>query len=372
MIASGGSTMKDVMKLIRAGRIGEATASLQSGLEIAVSHRQRRQQERTRPPPQSGAPGLLDVTRPAQAERPWAAFDAWPSPPHVANDEAGAQPRVFRPGSFEFGVVANEAGTRRYKLYVPKTFDGTPLPLVVMLHGCTQTPDDFAAGTRMNDVADETGVLVAYPEQRASANSSKCWNWFRPADQRRDGGEPSLIADLVRQVSRDLPVAPGKVFVAGLSAGGAAAAVLAHEYPDLFAGACVHSGLACGAARDLPSALAAMRSGAPARSGGTVRAVPTIVFHGTGDRTVNPANAGHVTSAAAACLSAPDVTHGRSAGGVHYSRAVYRDDTGRPSAETWMLQGAGHAWSGGSSSGSYTDPLGPDASREMMRFFLSL
>ena len=370
MVALPHVTMENAMALVRAGRVGEATALLRSGLGVASSHQ-------SRPRDVASSFRRIGPKRATDTDAPWAGV-TWTAPsdagvtPSRNETEVGTVSRGPRPGSFEVGEVANAAGSRRYKLYVPKTFDGTPLPLVVMLHGCTQTPDDFAAGTRMNEIADEMGVLVAYPEQRQSANSSKCWNWFKPSDQHRDGGEPSLIADVVRQVSRDLPVAAGKVFVAGLSAGGAAAAVLAHEYPDLFAGVCVHSGLACGAARDLPSALAAMRSGAPARPEAARRAVPTIVFHGTGDRTVNPANAGHVTSAAIAGLSAPDVTQGRSSGGVGYRRAVYRDNSGRPCAETWMLQGAGHAWSGGSSSGSYTAPLGPDASREMMRFFSSL
>jgi len=245
------------------------------------------------------------------------------------------------------------------------------VPLVVMLHGCTQSPDDFAAGTQMNELAEEQTFLVAYPAQAQSANVSKCWNWFNAGDQQRDRGEPSLIAGITRQIMRDFSVEPGRIYVAGLSAGGAAAAIMGSAYPDLYAAVGVHSGLACGAARDMPSAFAAMRQGGTLHHSGTNQLVPTIVFHGDRDTTVNPVNGDQVIAQSKASSDLrTTVSRGQSPGGVGYTRTVGCDDSGHPMLEHWVLHGAGHAWSGGSATGSYTEPHGPEASREMMRFFL--
>jgi poly(hydroxyalkanoate) depolymerase family esterase len=295
--------------------------------------------------------------------------------------EGLARPSVNRapivlPDGAQFGehVFANQAGSRGYKLYVPSGYNEQPLPLVVMLHGCTQSPDDFAAGTRMNDLAEEGTFLVAYPAQAQSANVSKCWNWFSPADQQRDQGEPSLLAGITRQIMRDFRVQPGRVYIAGLSAGGAAAAIMGATYPDLYAAIGVHSGLACGAASDIPSAFAAMRQGQSdgARVHGRAgRAVPTIVFHGDRDSTVNPVNGDQVIAQSkAAAELRTTVTTGEASGGIRYTCTVQTDENGQSILEQWVLHGAGHAWSGGSNAGSYTEPRGPDASREMMRFFL--
>ena len=268
---------------------------------------------------------------------------------------------------------SNEAGKRAYKLYTPRCYHGQALPLVVMLHGCTQSPDDFAAGTGMNELAESEGFFAAYPAQPASANMQRCWNWFNTKDQQRDSGEPSLIAGITRQIMQDHAINPRQVYAAGLSAGGAAAAIMGERYPDLYAAIGVHSGLACGAANSMASAFAAMQRGGaplvtPAPNGGVV--IPTIVFHGDKDKTVNVINGGQVI---AQCKAAAKLTSASTEGetaGLRYTRTVQSDDRGRPVLEAWILHGAGHAWSGGNSAGSFTSPNGPNASREMLRFFL--
>jgi len=285
----------------------------------------------------------------------------------------------------------NQAGTRSYKLYIPSGYIGQEVSLVVMLHGCTQSPNDIAAGTQMNTLAEEHIFLVAYPAQAQGANMNKCWNWFKASDQQRGRGEPSLVAGITRQVIDEYNVADGRVYVVGMSAGGAMAAIMAESYPDLYAAVGVHSGLAPGAAHDMPSAFAAMHQGGPATprrdvpiataTGESARIVPAIVFHGDRDKTVHPRNADrlleHYCSAkltgsrddASGSTPRGTVRQGQVPGGHTYTRATYRDAGGRAIAERWTVHGLGHAWSGGSSSGSYTDPKGPDASAEMVRFF---
>jgi poly(hydroxyalkanoate) depolymerase family esterase len=273
---------------------------------------------------------------------------------------------------FVDGSFRNDAGSRTYKLFVPSGAKQERRPLIVMLHGCTQSPDDFAAGTRMNFHAEEQNCFVVYPEQPSAANQAKCWNWFRSGDQRRDHGEPSLIAGITRQVMRDYRIDPKRVYVAGLSAGGAAAAIMGAGYPDLYAAVGVHSGLACGAASDLPSAFAAMRQGsAPGVTGKAGVPVPTIVFHGDRDTTVHPHNGDRVLDRSGEVQSATSkVVRRRVPDGHSYTRTILMDAQGRYISEHWSVHGAGHAWSGGSPAGSYTDPRGPDATREMLRFFL--
>jgi poly(hydroxyalkanoate) depolymerase family esterase len=273
---------------------------------------------------------------------------------------------------FIAGAFRNAAGSRTYKLFIPSRSQGQQLPLVVMLHGCTQSPDDFAAGTRMNFLAEEQNCFVVYPEQPSGANQAKCWNWFRTGDQRRGGGEPSLIAGITRQIMRDHAIDPKRVYVAGLSAGGAAAAIMGATYPDLYASVGIHSGLACGAASDLPSAFVAMRQGGGSKAIADGKPpVPTIVFHGDRDTTVHPNNGDRILDQSAKAASPTrKVLHGRVPHGHAYTRTVLTDGSGPAISEHWNIHGAGHAWSGGSPAGSYTDPRGPDATREMLRFFL--
>jgi poly(hydroxyalkanoate) depolymerase family esterase len=282
-------------------------------------------------------------------------------------------------GKFIEAVFTNAAGSRAYKLYIPSHYQGQALPLIVMLHGGTQTPDDFAAGTRMNLIAEEQTCLVVYPTQPGHANPAKCWNWFRANDQRRGRGEPSLIAGITCQVMHDYSVDPQRVYVGGLSAGAAAAAVMGATYPDLYAAIGVHSGLACGAADDIISAFAAMRgdsrySTASGKATDVLEDqqpfVPTIVFHGDRDNIVHPRNADHVISCSLkASKWRKKVDRGCVPDGHAYTRTIHTDANGRAMLEQWCIHGAGHAWSGGSPAGSYTDPRGPDAAREMLRFF---
>ncbi len=273
------------------------------------------------------------------------------------------------------------AGTRAWKLYVPARARSGPMPLVVMLHGCKQDPDDFAAGTRMNVLAEQHGFLVAWPAQSRNANGSNCWNWFRPADQAREGGEPEILAGIARDVIEAEAVDPQRVFVAGLSAGAAMAVILGHTHPELFRAVGAHSGLPHGAAHDVGSAFAAMHGsslfGTRSEARGTPGAgVPTIVFQGDQDSTVVMANAAAVVEQAIAAGEARAPLHPTelppaSSGGREFTRTLYVDAAGRTQVEQWLLHGGAHAWSGGDAAGSYTDAKGPDASAEMVRFFMA-
>ncbi len=383
--------MAEATRLTRLGDVAAATALIQAalgGVALAGTPADATAAARTSaagsdvidvvarvvPPPQAPVPVPV-LSMPAG---PFARAGAAPDGARVAADapqrpaartapdaQPGREPARFVAGRFQHPT----AGARDYKLFLPPGAGEQPRPLVLMLHGCTQTPDDFAAGTRMNEASAAQGVVVLYPAQSVQMNPQRCWNWFKRQHQQRDRGEPALLAALVRQVVADQRIDPSRVYVAGLSAGGAMAAVLGQAYPDLFAAVGVHSGLASGVAGDLPSALAAMQSGAPAPRAS--RPVPTIVFHGDRDATVNPANGAQVFAAATPPGATAHTERIARPGARAHTRQQQRDAHGRVVAEHWLVHGAAHAWSGGSSAGSYTDPQGPDATREMLRFFLS-
>ena len=282
------------------------------------------------------------------------------------------------PGQFLDRSYANGAGNLSYKLYIPARFRRGRPSLLVMLHGCRQTPEDFATGTRMNDLADEHGFLVVYPAQSAAANAFTCWNWFRGKDQAREAGEPALIAGITREVASEHAVDPARTFIAGLSAGGAMAVVLGATYPDLFSAVGVHSGLPYRAAHDATSAMTAMRGGTPRLDSTEVtQAIPTIVFHGDRDTTVDVGNGSAIVDWAVSNAQRDlgpfrkTIREGISGDGRSYTATTYRAPLAATFVEYWVLHGAGHAWSGGFPEGSFTDASGPDASAEMVRFFLA-
>jgi poly(hydroxyalkanoate) depolymerase family esterase len=267
-------------------------------------------------------------------------------------------------GQFVAGSCTCAAGTRSYRLYIPSSYRGHSMPLIVLLHGCTQDPIDLARGTRMNEWAEWDGFLVLYPEQSTNANGQRCWNWFKVADQGRESGEPAILASMTRQIMTTYAIDADRVYVAGMSAGGSMAAIMGATYPDLYAAVGVHSGLPYRSAHDLPSAFVAMRSGAKGQFPSS--AVPTIIFHGSADTTVHSANADGFLGRSPDGETVSRET-GRVAGGHAYTHSVYRDR--ECDVEQWIVRGAGHAWSGGSPAGSFTDAKGPDASAEMARFF---
>jgi poly(hydroxyalkanoate) depolymerase family esterase len=369
-------TMMEATRLTREGKLAEATALLQGG-PVVQGVPPRVEEQRFRPPrPEvlrqrygAFAGGLRGSTQLeellSRLRNGRGALDGYPA----------AEPGPQLPGRWLEGSYANRAGEREYRLYVPSGYDGQTLPLITMLHGGTQTAEDFAAGTRMNELAERHRFLVVYPEQSATANPMRYWNWFQRAHQHRDTGEPSLIAGLTRKIVADYAIETARVYVAGFSAGAAMASVMAACYPDVYAAVGVHSGLAYGVATDVVSAFNAMKHGAPAAKRGGAGSIPLIVFHGDGDSTVDQVNAECLVEARLRSAGAKSAGYrqrsssGEVSGGRRYSQNLFIDSEGMPVVEQWTVHQGGHAWAGGSPRGSYTDPLGPDASAEFVRFF---
>jgi poly(hydroxyalkanoate) depolymerase family esterase len=296
------------------------------------------------------------------------------------------------------GVARTGSGSRRFKLWIPRTLEkDSASPLLMLLHGCVHDAKGMAEISGMNDIADENRFLVVYPRQRRGANFLKCWNWFDPKHQARGAGEPGILAEVIEQVSRAYRVDRDRVYVAGVSAGGAMASILAATYPDLFAALAVFAGAEFKAAASRREGLAAMKRGGPdavrqgqlafeamrdGLAGKRRRRMPAIVFHGTADRLVSPANAEQVIAQwtqTNRCLAAEKgesgftltekVSAGQIPGGHAYQKHVYLEADGRPLLEKWLVEGLGHAWSGSPQRSRYGDPQGPNTSREIWRFF---
>ncbi len=304
----------------------------------------------------------------------------------------GAAPATteIRGGVVVTGTIELQGESRSYQAFVPAAHrPGVALPLLVVLHGCTQTATDIAIGSRMNEVAEDLGFLVLYPEQPDRYQIQRCWRWYDPEHRARDSGEPAAIAAMTREVAELYGTDPDRVYVAGISAGALMALSAALAYPDLYAAVGVHSGGAYGVASDVGGALALMRNGAPGavaaaddawRSMGEhARLLPLIVLHGEADAVVQPRNADDLLAQwrALATRNGRPLTAEEDSleeNGRQVRRVRYRAGTGSAAGEVvierWMIAGLGHAWSGGSPEGSYSDPQGPEASRVIMRFLL--
>lgn len=381
--------LKKATELTREGRLMEATRAIQCALRgigapsatVDSARADPRNRARSAQAPADvadvafrevaeQAPGVPEVLRTGPGPRRGAQ--------QFLHDRFGsAQPEPARPAAFEAHRFACGVRTYTYRLYVPPRSDDRLLPVILMLHGCTQDAADFAAGTAMNELAARRGCIVVYPEQLVRANRGRCWNWFEPSHQQRGRGEPAMIAALAQHVVQQCNGDPQRVFIAGLSAGGAMAVLVAQLYPDLFAAVGVHSGLPAGAASDVPSAHAAMRKAARKPIAGTASgaAVPTIVFHGRSDPTVHADNGRRIIAEAVGRASAAAVELRReeqlvTVGGRTVTRTIYNDAREVPRFEHWEIAGGTHAWSGGSTRGSHTDPSGPSASAAMIAFFL--
>ncbi len=368
---SFGQAMRNATRLVGTGKLLDATRLIQRALSSDTP------QVRRQVSPQGRGEAVPAANDP-QVEAPLPQVIILPPPaqPGQNSDTDETNPAPRRSASFTQHQFKFEGDTYPYRVYVPSATSAsntTRMPLVVLLHGCKQDALDFSNGTAMNALAEQHQVMVLYPEQITSANAMRCWNWFEPGHQQVDHGEPGMIAALTQKIVQQYGADPQRVYIAGLSAGGAMAAVMAGLHPEMFAAVGVHSGLAAGSARDLMSAFGAMRSGAKGRS---PSALPTIIFHGMADRTVHPDNSEHITDAALAGLSAAGLKLVKTQTAMTHNsdqkieRIVYSTADGKPYIENWLIDDGAHAWSGGDAAGSFTDPEGPSASAAMLAFFL--
>jgi poly(hydroxyalkanoate) depolymerase family esterase len=373
-----GNAMQKALQLTRERRVSEAAAAIQAALTGRQSPEAVDRPKQMAPQVLLGAEACGQSAKSARPIRPLGdAVDALRRTKAVSfglealkGRRSQSDPELPAGAQFLSRSFACAAGRRGYRLYVPRNRGSGGRPLLIMLHGCKQDPVDFAIGTGMNALAEPHGMLVAYPGQSASANPSSCWNWFNPADQGYGVGEPAILAGLTRDIIAQFDIDPGRVFIAGLSAGGAMAAVMAAVYPNLYAAAGIHSGLPYRSANDVVSAFAAMRG--EAQDCGVRTEIRTIVFHGGADTIVHPSNGKRIANASSLLAGGVrSIENGVAEGGRTYTKTTTWSPDGRPTVEEWLIHGGGHAWFGGEAGGSYTDPRGPNASREMLRFFLA-
>jgi poly(hydroxyalkanoate) depolymerase family esterase len=273
-----------------------------------------------------------------------------------------------------------------YWLHLPASSEtSASLPLIVMLHGCGQTAAEFAQGTRMNQQAQ--GCVMLYPEQSRAANSMRCWNWFEP-EALAGGGEAAMIVQLIRDAQSRHPIDPSRCYVVGLSAGACMAALLCSAYGNLFAGCAMHSGLMAQAASSLAQAVQYMRQGVEpaaftcsvertlAAIGNGAHTTPTLIIHGSTDAVVNPVNAQQIAEQLRLVNTRPHAPAAEpvfdSERWIEGSGRPYRQQQmsleGRLLLRTIMIEGLGHAWSGGDPRHDYFDPIGPDATGLILDF----
>ena len=367
--------MGDALSLVRKSDLAGATAIIRQALSGEAVENESGDPEARRPPSAKVLPPPARIPAPPARRALGEILRALRARPPFPPAAPEAEPAPDLGEQFLRRTYRGAAGSLAYRLYIPADHERRDLALVLMLHGCAQNPEDFALGTQMNNLADEFGLIVAYPHQTRRANPNGCWNWFDRRHQDRGSGEPSKLTGLAQVLAKEFDVRSERVFAAGLSAGGAMAEILAATYPDVFDAVGIHSGLPYKSAADVPSAFAAMKGNAahdsapPAASGRRCR---KIIFHGLANSTVNPVNGERLLDEAergGAPLTRTDLDWQIDGGRV--SRAVLKDDDGQPVVEQWLVEGGGHAWFGGDRRGSYTQTVGLDASRVMVRFFLA-